>query len=272
MTGLHQPKSEVRSPRSEVRSANQAFERRNHDTRETCNDRVLPSGQPRLVDWQHAGNGVDGGRAGRTGIQAGARRPLHPAPIRSGLSGGATRASACSSTGGRCRLKGTEIGWSRGGDRRGYGSKGTEVPVEVYDNLYKEFNPTNFNAHEWVAIAKAAGMKYLVFTSRHHDGFSMFDTKAERLQDHHRPTARSAATWSRNSPTPATRRACASASTTRSRTGITPTPSRPTATTDYLAYLKQQVTRAAAPTTARSTSSGSTASASRPRTTTARAW
>lgn len=75
-------------------------------------------------------------------------------------------------------LKGTEIGWSRGGERRGYGSKGNEVPVEVYDNLFKEFNPTNFNAREWVAIAKAAGMKYLVFTSRHHDGFSMFDTRA----------------------------------------------------------------------------------------------
>ncbi len=75
-------------------------------------------------------------------------------------------------------LKGTEIGWSRGGERRGYGSKGDQVPVEVYDNLYKEFNPTNFNAREWVALAQAAGMKYLVFTSRHHDGFSMFDTKA----------------------------------------------------------------------------------------------
>jgi alpha-L-fucosidase len=75
-------------------------------------------------------------------------------------------------------LKGTEIGWSRGGDRRGYGSRGNEVPVEVYDNLYRQFNPTNFNAREWVAIAQAAGMKYLVFTSRHHDGFSMFDTQA----------------------------------------------------------------------------------------------
>lgn len=75
-------------------------------------------------------------------------------------------------------LKGTEIGWSRGGERRGYGSTGTEVPAEVYDNLYREFNPTNFNADEWVALAKAAGMKYLVFTSRHHDGFSMFDTQA----------------------------------------------------------------------------------------------
>ena len=79
---------------------------------------------------------------------------------------------------GSISLKGTEIGWSRGGDRRGYGSKGDQVPAEVYDNLYKEFNPTKFNADEWVAIAKAAGMKYLVFTSRHHDGFSMFDTKA----------------------------------------------------------------------------------------------
>lgn len=76
-------------------------------------------------------------------------------------------------------LKGTEIGWSRAGERRGYGSKGTQVPAEVYDHLYTEFNPTNFNAREWVAIARAAGMKYLVFTSRHHDGFSMFDTKAD---------------------------------------------------------------------------------------------
>jgi hypothetical protein len=47
-------------------------------------------------------------------------------------------------------LKGTEIGWSRGGDRRGYGSQGNQVPAAVYDNLYKEFNPTNFNAREWV--------------------------------------------------------------------------------------------------------------------------
>ena len=72
-------------------------------------------------------------------------------------------------------IKGTEIGWSRGGERRGTGGTG-EIPVDVYDNLYKEFNPTEFNAKEWVAIAKQAGMKYLVFTSRHHDGFSMFDT------------------------------------------------------------------------------------------------
>lgn len=72
-------------------------------------------------------------------------------------------------------LKGTEIGWSRGGERRGTGGTG-EIPLDVYDNLYKEFNPVQFNAAEWVQIAKNSGMKYLVFTSKHHDGFSMFDS------------------------------------------------------------------------------------------------
>lgn len=73
-------------------------------------------------------------------------------------------------------LKGTEIGWSRGGERRGRSGKG-EIPFEEYDNLYKKFNPVKFNADEWVQVAKDAGMKYLVFTSKHHDGFSMFDSK-----------------------------------------------------------------------------------------------
>jgi alpha-L-fucosidase len=73
-------------------------------------------------------------------------------------------------------LKGEEISWSRAGERRGVGGTG-DIPVDVYDNLYKQFNPTKFDAKKWVAIAKAAGMKYMVFTSRHHDGFSMFDTK-----------------------------------------------------------------------------------------------
>jgi len=60
-------------------------------------------------------------------------------------------------------LKGTEIGWSRG----------REVPVEEYDNLYKEFNPVNFSADEWIKTLKDAGMKYFVITTRHHDGFSL---------------------------------------------------------------------------------------------------
>ena len=75
-------------------------------------------------------------------------------------------------------VSGTEIGWSRAGDRRGFwGSKGTEVPTERYDNLYKEFNPANYDPATWVAIAKAAGMKYIVLVSRHHDGFSLWDTQ-----------------------------------------------------------------------------------------------
>jgi alpha-L-fucosidase len=64
-------------------------------------------------------------------------------------------------------IKGTEIGWSRG----------KEWTIEEYDGLYKQFNPVKFNALEWVKIAKAAGMKYIVFTSKHHDGFCMWDTK-----------------------------------------------------------------------------------------------
>jgi len=64
-------------------------------------------------------------------------------------------------------LKGTEIGWSRG----------AQVPAEEYDQLYQQFNPTKFDAEEWARIAKDAGMKYLVITSKHHDGFCIWDTK-----------------------------------------------------------------------------------------------
>ena len=73
-------------------------------------------------------------------------------------------------------IVGTEIGWSRGGERRGRGGTGT-VPVEIYDNLYRIFNPTKFNPDEWVQLAKDSGMKYLVFTTKHHDGFCEFDSK-----------------------------------------------------------------------------------------------
>jgi alpha-L-fucosidase len=72
-------------------------------------------------------------------------------------------------------LKGTEIGWSR--EPGPNGTHGGSIPAQEYDALYKLFNPTNFNAKEWVAVAQAAGMKYLVFTSKHHDGFCEFDSK-----------------------------------------------------------------------------------------------
>jgi alpha-L-fucosidase len=67
---------------------------------------------------------------------------------------------------GPAALTGKEISWSR----RGTG-------IEKYDSLYKEFNPVKFNATEWVATAQAAGMRYMVLTAKHHDGFMLWNTK-----------------------------------------------------------------------------------------------
>jgi alpha-L-fucosidase len=52
-----------------------------------------------------------------------------------------------------------------------------KIPYDSYKRLPSFFNPQEFNAKEWVAFAKKAGMKYITITSRHHDGFSMFGTK-----------------------------------------------------------------------------------------------
>lgn len=50
-----------------------------------------------------------------------------------------------------------------------------EIPLKEYDQFVGQFNPQKFNADEWVRLAKAAGMKYIVITSKHHDGFDLFD-------------------------------------------------------------------------------------------------
>ncbi len=51
------------------------------------------------------------------------------------------------------------------------------IPVREYELLAREFNPVKFNADEWVRLAKEAGQKYIVITSKHHDGFAMYRSK-----------------------------------------------------------------------------------------------
>src|SRR5687767_11639941 len=52
------------------------------------------------------------------------------------------------------------------------------IKVHEYNRLLRFFNPVDFDAKAWVATAKKAGMKYITFITRHHDGFSNWDTKA----------------------------------------------------------------------------------------------
>jgi alpha-L-fucosidase len=86
-------------------------------------------------------------------------------------------------------LKETEISWSRANTNPKCPNNG-EIPAKVYDNLYKEFNPTNFDAREWVAIAKAAGMKYMVLTAKHCDGFLLWDSRVDDYNIMHTPFKR----------------------------------------------------------------------------------
>ena len=52
-----------------------------------------------------------------------------------------------------------------------------DIPEKVYHKAAQEWNPYKFNADEWVKMAKDAGMKYMVLTSKHHDGYALFDSK-----------------------------------------------------------------------------------------------
>ncbi len=69
-------------------------------------------------------------------------------------------------------LRGTEIGWSRG----------AQVPVEEYDGLWRQFAAKEFDPRAWARLARDAGMRYLVLTTKHHDGFCLWPS---RLTDYH---------------------------------------------------------------------------------------
>ena len=52
-----------------------------------------------------------------------------------------------------------------------------QIPLQEYNGYVSQFNPEKFNANDWVLMAKNAGMKYIVITSKHHDGFCLFDSE-----------------------------------------------------------------------------------------------
>lgn len=81
---------------------------------------------------------------------------------------------------GPCVAGDVRISWSRGGP----------ISIEDYDHLYKKLKAEKLDTDAWVAAAKSAGMKYIVFTSKHHDGFSMWDTKQSDYNIMRSPLAR----------------------------------------------------------------------------------
>jgi alpha-L-fucosidase len=69
-----------------------------------------------------------------------------------------------------------DVSWATGGRKPGVPDSYNDY-VTKYTALKKTFNPTKFNPEKWADAAKEAGMKYVVFTTKHHDGFCMFDSK-----------------------------------------------------------------------------------------------
>lgn len=86
-------------------------------------------------------------------------------------------------------LKGTEISWSRANTNPKCPNQGA-IPAAEYDQLYRAFNPTRFNAKEWIALARDAGAGYLVLTAKHCDGFLLWPSQASDYNIGHSPFGR----------------------------------------------------------------------------------
>lgn len=68
---------------------------------------------------------------------------------------------------------------AKGSDQRGeWLMEAVRMPVADYAKMAATFNPVKFDADQWISMAKDAGVKYIVFTAKHHEGFAMFQTKA----------------------------------------------------------------------------------------------
>ncbi|MGQ9590327.1 MAG: alpha-L-fucosidase, partial [Planctomycetota bacterium] len=75
-------------------------------------------------------------------------------------------------------LKGTEISWSRANTNPKCPNQGP-IPAEVYDSLYKDFNPVKFDAAKWVELFRRAGAGYFVLTAKHCDGFLLWRSEVD---------------------------------------------------------------------------------------------
>jgi alpha-L-fucosidase len=69
-----------------------------------------------------------------------------------------------------------DLSWAASGRKKGIGDNYYDY-LKQYEGLKNTFNPVKFSPEKWAAAAKEAGMKYVIFTTKHHDGFCMFDTK-----------------------------------------------------------------------------------------------
>lgn len=69
-----------------------------------------------------------------------------------------------------------DLSWAAGGRKPGIAENYTDY-VKAYEQLQTTFNPVNFTPEKWAEAARFAGMKYMIFTTKHHDGFCMFDTQ-----------------------------------------------------------------------------------------------